>query len=76
MRLPKPIQAVYDAWMKFSHVLGRIMSFILLSILWIVGFGFYGIVMKIVGLFRREHPQDSYWVDVPTKIKNDMKHQF
>jgi hypothetical protein len=76
MTIPKPLRILYDAWMKFAHVLGRIMSFILLTILWIVGFGLYAIPMKIISIFKRQPNRDTYWVDVPPKIENDMKHQF
>ncbi|MDP7477042.1 MAG: hypothetical protein QF442_01180, partial [Candidatus Peribacteraceae bacterium] len=45
-KLPPPISWIYALWKKFSHVLGIIMTFIILTVLWIVGFGVYAIVMK------------------------------
>ena len=51
--------------MAFSHILGMIMSTIILTILWIVGFGIYAVILKIVTLparFRKS--PDSYWIGV------------
>ena len=61
--------------MLFAETLGRIMSWIILTILWIVGFGIYGIIMKVVMLFKRKQV-DTYWVDPPKDFENSMKYQF
>lgn len=60
MYLPPPFSWLYDAWMAFSKLLGMVMSKIILTVLWIVGFGIYGIIHKIVGLFvkKAEAPGD------------------
>ncbi len=75
MHLPPPLQRLYDAWMRFAHILGRIMSFILLSLLWLFGFGVYGIVLRVVTYLRPKPTLDSYWIDVPPKMADDMRHQ-
>lgn len=75
--LPQPIKGVYALWKKFSHVLGIIMSFIILTILWIVGFGVYAIVMKVITLPKRlQADPDSYWIDAEPSTTDSMKHQF
>ncbi len=61
--------------MRFSHILGRIMSTILLTIIWIVVFGAYAIVLKIVRLFSTTTATQGYWIDV-SKENTDMKYQF
>ncbi len=78
MKLPPPFSWFYDAWMAFSHALGMVMSKIILTILWIVGFGTYGIILKIIKLFRsRASPcDDTYWIDVPPLPPDDLHHQF
>jgi len=76
MKLPPPLNWLWKGWMAFSEVLGKIMSFILLTILWIIGFGLYAIVMKIGVLLRKEERKTSYWLDVPTDFPDSMKHQF
>jgi len=76
MHLPLPLQRLYDLWMRFAHLLGRIVSFLLLSILWLFGFGIYGIALRVAKSIRPEPSRDSYWIDVPPKMADDMRHQF
>lgn len=61
--------------MAFSHVLGRIMSAILLTILWVVVFGIYAIAFKIIRLFSKTSGKDTYWIDVSNE-RTDMRYQF
>lgn len=76
MKLPPPFSWLWNAWMAFAHVLGRVMSFLILTVLWIIGFGIYGIVMKLVRLVKRTPPSGSYWIDAPEEIEGGMKYQF
>jgi len=76
-KLFPPISWIYALWKKFSHVLGIIMSFIILTILWIVGFGLYAIILKIITLPKRfAKKPDSYWIDVQPTTVESLKHQF
>lgn len=77
MNLPPPLNWLYKGWMAFSHALGMVMSKIILTLLWIIGFGSYGIVMKVMSLCSKKnlHPE-TYWVDTPPDFKDSMKHQF
>lgn len=76
-RLPPPMSWIYALWKKFSHVLGIVMSFLILTVLWIIGFGSYAIIIKILNMRHwGEKKPDTYWIDVePTTIES-MKHQF
>lgn len=78
MKLPPPLSWFYEAWMEFSHVLGRIMSFIILTVLWIVGFGIYAIIAKLIGLFRRssETASASFWIEVAPLEPKHLLRQF
>ena len=77
MKLPPPFSWFYEAWMEFSKVLGLIMSKIILTILWIIGFGIYGIISRIVRASRREAPTGkSFWIDVEPVKSDDLHHQF
>jgi hypothetical protein len=69
------LKKLYRGWMAFSHVLGRIMSTILLTILWVIVFGAYAIVLKIIRLFSKTPPPNTYWIDV-SKDNTDMQYQF
>ena len=76
-RLPPPLKAGYNVWKAFAHVLGIIMSFLILTLLWIFGFGIYAIIIQLITLpkrFRKE--PDSYWIDVEPTTVESMKHQF
>lgn len=76
-KLFPPINWIYALWKKFSHVLGIIMSFIILTILWIVGFGLYAIILKTISIpkwFTKE--PESYWIDVQPTSTDSLKHQF
>lgn len=63
-------------WKRFAEALGRVMSWIILSILWIVGFGIYAIVLKTMNTFKSQQKPISYWVDPPQDFPNSMKYQF
>ena len=76
MQLPPPLSWFYDAWMEFSKALGMVMSKIILTILWIIGFGIYGIIAKIGRLFvRKAGAPGTYWIDV-TEPSSDLHRQF
>ena len=76
MEIPKHLLPLYKGWMAFSHALGLVMSKILLTILWIVGFGIYAIPMKIATIFRPKKSLATYWHDVPAEYPDSMRHQF
>ena len=78
MNIPTPLRALYNAWMKFSHVLGVIMSTILLTVLWIVGFGLYAIVLRVMNMFflLKKQKQDTYWKDALPTEKEMLRYPF
>lgn len=76
-RLPPPISWIYALWKKFSHVLGTVMSFIILSILWFIGFGIYAVILKIITLPKRFAGEPAtFWIDSEQTTIESMKHQF
>lgn len=75
--LPTPIKQLYALWEKFSHILGSVMSFLILTILWVIGFGVYGIIMKIITIPKRFAPEpNTYWVNTKPTTADSMKRQF
>ena len=60
--------------MAVSHAIGLVMSSIILSIIWIVVYGAYAIVIKVIGLGSKKSPA-SYWADVSEETP-DFSHQF
>ena len=76
MKLPPPLSWLWQAWTWIGLQIGKVMGFILLTILWIVGFGIYGIVMKIGTLFRSKQSPATYWIDVPPTTVESYKQPF
>ncbi len=60
--------------MAFSHALGKVMSWIILTILWIVGFGTYAVIGKIAGVLRRRPRPQTSWITVTDQ--GDFRRQF
>jgi hypothetical protein len=74
MTLPPPLSWLWNGWMAFSKILGRVMSAIILTILWFVGFGMYAMILKIGSLFKQKETLSTYWIDAfPDQ---DLKRQF
>lgn len=63
--------------MAFSHALGMVMSTIILTILWIMGFGIYAIVLRIISFpaYFRRHP-NSYWIAAKPASAEEMRYPF
>ncbi len=77
MNAPKPLKLLWKGWMAFSHVLGLIMSTIILTVLWIVGFGIYAIILRIVRIPKIfQKPAQSFWIDVSPDPKEHMRYPF
>ena len=76
MKLPPPLNWIYQGWMAFSHALGRVMSWIILTVVWLVIFSVYGIVMNIARIFKPRSIPQTYWVDPLPQPAESMRHQF
>lgn len=76
MKLPPPLKQLYDLWMLFSKALGRVMSWILLTILWVTMFGVYAIVAKVIKLCTKKNSATTYWVDLEPEPAEHMKRPF
>ena len=76
MKLPAPLRWLKKGWMAFSHALGIVMSKIILTILWFVGFGAYAVIIKIIRLVSRRKKQETYWIETPKDYENSMRYQF
>ncbi len=72
MPLPRCFIILKNSWMKVSHFIGRVMSFILLTVLWIIMFGLYSIIWKITSLFKKS-PYTTHWKPSPTTDAGHLK---
>lgn len=61
--------------MKISHAIGVVMSSIILTIVWVLVFGAYAIVLKIPSLFAKKAVQRTFWWDI-SEESSDFQHQF
>jgi hypothetical protein len=75
MELPRPLKALWRGWMAFSHAIGTVMSAILLSVLWVVAFGAYAIILKIIKMFGDKKIPETYWWDSSAEV-TDFTQQF
>lgn len=76
-RLPLPLQLPWIGWKWFSYGLGRMMSWIILTLLWLVGFGAYGMVLHIVRFLRLEpERRASAWLEVAPNAPDTYRRQF
>ncbi|PIR48347.1 hypothetical protein COU80_05250 [Candidatus Peregrinibacteria bacterium CG10_big_fil_rev_8_21_14_0_10_55_24] len=76
MKFPAPLRWIYQGWMAFSHALGRVMSWIILTVVWLTIFGIYGIIVNIVNLLKPKSAPHTYWVDPFPQPPEAMRHQF
>ena len=75
MTIPKPLKPLYDAWMAVSHFIGLIMSSVMLSLIWVIVFGAYAMIIKTVSLFGTKKRSGTDWADVSSEA-SDFQHQF
>ncbi len=73
---PFPLNYLWNAWMAFGRAVGKVMSAIILSILWLVAFGVYGIILRIAALVRPAQQRATWWVDVRALPGDSLRRQF
>ena len=66
---PTWLAPVYRGWMRVAHVIGRVNTFLILSLLFFVVLTPFGAVLRLLGKLqyrRRIAPgQDSLWIERP-----------
>ncbi len=69
-------RTIKRSWMAISRAVGLVMSSILLTVLWVVLFGLYAIVLKCICIFtRKKGTQESFWHAMPEE-PGDYRYQF
>lgn len=76
-KLPFPISTLFSLWKTFAAGLGAVMNFLILTILWIVGFGTYAIILKIIRLPKlfASDPK-TYWIPSEAVTSESLQRQF
>lgn len=72
-RLPIFLQKCMRGWRAFSHLLGKFMSFIVLTVVWVFLVSAYGIIFRLRQLGSRRSQKDTNWQDVPEL--SDIRYQ-
>lgn len=78
---PKILSLVYKVWMKISNILGRINSFLILSMIFYLILTPIGIVMRIFRINSRKFiykwRKDSYWLkSARNSTRENMRKMF
>lgn len=76
MQIPTFLRGTARAWMAFSHLLGRIMSRIILTVFWLLCIGLYAVLWKFARLFTRSPVIGSMWKDATPQTAASMRYQF
>ena len=76
MSLLQLLKKVKDGYLAVSHAIGAVMSRILLTVLWIVVFGIYAILIKCLRIIGVMHPERTGWQSVPTETAEHVHYQF
>ena len=72
---------LYDWWMKFARLLGKVNTVVLLTLVYVVVVGPVALVFRVLGkdlLDRRTEKGESYWYERETddQTMNRSKRQF
>ncbi len=63
-------------YMEVIEPIGRVMSFIILTFLWLVVFGIYAIITKILRAIGIMKPAPTGWQDSPPEPPENVHYQF
>jgi len=72
----KIFSTAWQGWKKFAHRLGRINTFILLTVFYFFIFGLIAIIRKCAKLFRRKIVLESYWISKDKEKQGSFEQQF
>lgn len=78
---PQALAPVYSGWMRVAHVIGRVNTFLILSVLFFVVLTPFGAVLRLLGKLqyrRRVAPgTNSLWIERPPAERNiDLTRPF
>ncbi|MFH0770284.1 MAG: hypothetical protein V1926_02805 [Candidatus Peregrinibacteria bacterium] len=74
--MPALVRILWQGWKNIGHAIGRVLSFILLTIAWVSIIALYAIALKIAKLFRHHPSPATYWVNPPEEVENGLRYQF
>lgn len=74
MAIKETIKKLWQTWNKLSKLLGLVVSSILLSVVYLIGFGLTSIIAKLIGKhFLPLGKESSNWVDHVIKVPTNDK---
>jgi|GEM_PF-3942091 len=70
-----PLRWFWEGWKRAGHAIGIVLSFVVLTMLWIVAFGLYALIMKCGRVFKDTAPA-TYWRAVDPDYPESLLHGF
>ena len=74
--LRKGLNIAYVRWKKIARVIGKVNSFILLTVFYFLVFGFIAVMRKVVVLFLKKPVSQSYWIVKDKESLGNFEQQF
>ena len=70
------LQSLKEYYLEVIHPIGRVMSFLMLTFLWLAVFGIYAIITKLLRAIHVMKPAPTGWVDCPPEPPENVHFQF
>jgi len=67
---------LWKYWMAFSHAIGMVMSWVILSVFWVVGIGIYALILQFVRLCTSTSARNAIWENPQPEYPESIRHQF
>jgi hypothetical protein len=74
--LPTPLRQLWNGWKRVSRAIGIALSFVVLTIVWLVAFGLYALILRVIRLFKKKGNPASYWRDTVPESAENLLHPF
>lgn len=71
------LRRIARAWIALSHALGVAVSAVVLTVLWVLAIGVYGVGVRLASLRRGlAPPPDTFWVPSPPAPERHLGEPF
>ena len=74
--LKKILKSLWSGWKKFAHILGKVNSFILLTLFYFTIFAIVGLLKNFFKLFDKKPILNSFWIKKQEREEVNFEQQF
>jgi len=68
---------IWQRWKRIAKTVAKVNSYIILTLFYFLIIGPVALIKKIINLFSKKVPEESYWVSKePKQDKSDFENQF